>query len=411
MLNDLRIPRMGSVENARMLGWRVAEGESFSPGQVLYEIETDKTSVEVEADEPGVLARQLASEGDEFKVGDKVGLWAAPGTSAGAIARALEGGPAVALTEPVPLASPASVALAVAATADSRPLPRAAAGGRRVSPLARRLAAQHGVDLAGVTGTGVGGKISGRDVLAAHEAAGSAIPIAAPAVPSTSPVPADGELVPHSLRRRTIAQRMVQAGNIPSLTADMEVDLTALMALRKSAQGRGTSVLAQIAHAATAALIEHPRLNAHWRDDAMVQFRGVHLGIAVDTPEGLVVPVIRNAERLSALGLTEAIAELAARTRTGQLRPDEMNGGSFTISNPGSVGPVLRAEALLNPPQVALLGLPGIVRVPVAVRDGEGWAMAIRQVIRLAVTFDHRALDGGPVIAFLNTLKSRIESL
>ncbi|MBF9152276.1 dihydrolipoamide acetyltransferase family protein [Novosphingobium jiangmenense] len=417
MLNDLCIPRMGSVENARLLNWRVAEGETFEVGQILYEVETDKTTVEVEADAAGVLAKRTASEGEEFKVGDKVGVWAAPGTMPTAIAKALGQDAA---PKDVSAAQPTNVvstpAIGAVPSADVRPLPRAAAVGRKVSPLARRLAAQFGVDLAQVNGTGLGGKIGGSDVLAARDAGQVKAPLAAPAVPPlppavSAPVAEDGELVPHTMRRRTIAQRMSLAASIPTLTADMEIDLGALMAFRKSPQGAGTSVLGLIAHAATSALIEHPRLNAHWRDDAMVAFRSVHLGIAVDAADGLVVPVIRHAERLSPLGLTQAIADLAARARAGQLRPEEMEGGSFTISNPGSIGPVIRAEALLNPPQVALLGLPGIVRAPVAVRHGEDWAMAVRPVIRASLSFDHRALDGGSVIRFLNTLKSRIESL
>lgn len=404
MLNELRIPRMGSVENARLLNWRVQEGEAYEPGQVLYEIETDKTSVEVEAEGPGVLARHLAAVGDEFKVGDRIGLWAPPDTAPAALRAALSPQPMPA-SEPAP--SPSST-LPAAVSAPGlhalRPVSRDAAGGRRISPLARRLAAQNGVDLATVTGTGMGGKISGKDVLAA-----SAKPRPAP-VPVSPPRPgSDGEIVSHSLRRRTIAQRMVEAAAIPTLTADMEVDLTALFARRRSVEGNGASVLGMIAEAAIAALLQHRRLNAHWREDAMVQFGAVHLGIAVDTPEGLVVPVVRNAESLNARGLTDAIAALADKARAGTLRPQDMEGGTFTISNPGSMGPVVRAEALLNPPQVALLGLPGIVRAPVAIKDGDGWAMAVRPLLRLSLSFDHRALDGGPVIAFLNTLKATLE--
>nr|AAW73088.1 dihydrolipoamide succinyltransferase component E2 [Novosphingobium aromaticivorans] len=404
MLNELRIPRMGSVENARLLNWRVQEGEAYEPGQVLYEIETDKTSVEVEAEGPGVLARHLAAVGDEFKVGDRIGLWALPGTAPATLRAALspqpmrasERAPSPSSTLPAAVSAPGLHAL--------RPVSRDAAGGRRVSPLARRLAAQNGVDLATVTGTGMGGKISGKDVLAA-----SAKPRPAP-VPVSPPRPgSDGEIVPHSLRRRTIAQRMVEAAAIPTLTADMEVDLTALFARRRSVEGNGASVLGMIAEAAIAALLQHRRLNAHWREDAMVQFGAVHLGIAVDTPEGLVVPVVRNAESLNARGLTDAIAALADKARAGTLRPQDMEGGTFTISNPGSMGPVVRAEALLNPPQVALLGLPGIVRAPVAIKDGDAWAMAVRPLLRLSLSFDHRALDGGPVIAFLNTLKATLE--
>ena len=407
MLQDLNIPRMGSVENARMVAWRIGEGEAFAAGDVLYEIETDKTTTEVEADHAGILARRLASDGDEFKVGDRIGLWVLPGTrnaQTEAALAALDGkSTPVSITDAKALAPPAP-----AAAIATRPIPRSAAGGVRISPLARRLAALHGVDVAGIIGSGNGGRITGNDVLAAARA---------PAPPRPPlPIPTlftgtanEATKVPHSMRRQTIARRMTQAAAIPSLTADMEIDLTALLEHRK--REGGTSVLGLIAHQAVATLMAHPRLNAHWGEDAMVQWHTVHLGIAVDAPEGLVVPVIRHAERLSARGIAEAISGLAEKARTGTLRAEELEAGTFTISNPGSLGPVIRAEALLNPPQVALLGLPGMVRAVKAVPDGEGWAMAVRPVIRPSLTFDHRALDGGPVIAFLNELKSRIEAL
>ena len=143
----------------------------------------------------------------------------------------------------------------------------------------------------------------------------------------------------------------------------------------------------------------------------MLLWGQVHLGVAVDAPDGLIVPVIRNAERYNARGLTDEIAKAARRARDGELRPEDLEGGTFTLSNPGSLGPVLRAEALLNVPQVALLGLPAIVRVAKPVPDGAGWAVAIREVMRPSLTFDHRALDGGAAIAFLNSLKTRLESL
>lgn len=422
MLQELKIPRMGSVENARLVAWRVDEGQSYGEGDVLYEIETDKTTTEVEATAPGILAQRKGEPGDDFKVGDCIGLWAAPGTGPASLKKAL----AVVSgdrTEPAVVESNSGPS-AEAPQADGRavrPLPRAAAGGARISPLARRLAAQHGVDVTGITGSGAHGKITGKDVLKATEAASAPAraTVAAPeSVPASArraepaPVAAGAaQVIPHSLRRKTIARRMTEAAAVPSLTADMEVDLTALFAHRRSAAGQGASVLGLIAHAAVSALIEHPRLNAHWNDDALIQWNHVHLGIAVDTPDGLVVPVIRHAERLNARGLTEEVARLAQAARDGSLSSADLEGGTFTISNPGSVGPVIRAEALLNVPQVALLGLPGIVRVVKAVPDGDGWATAVRPVIRASLTFDHRSLDGGPVVAFLNTLKSRIESL
>lgn len=422
MLQELKIPRMGSVENARLVAWHIDEGEPYHEGDVLYEIETDKTTTEVEATAPGILAQRKGEPGDDFKVGDCIGLWVAPGTGPAAVKKAV-----AALAGETPETTPVECSATLPAkvpAADGtnfRPVPRAAAGGARISPLARRLAAQHGVDVAGIVGSGARGKITGNDVLTAAET--GEVPVRTTVAPlASAPVSArpveqaramgdEAQVISHSLRRKTIARRMVEAAAVPSLTADMEVDLTALFAHRASGSGQGASVLGLIAHAAVSALVEHPRLNAHWTDDALIQWNHVHLGIAVDTPDGLVVPVIRHAERLNARGLTEEIARLAKAARDGSLSSADLEGGTFTISNPGSVGPVIRAEALLNVPQVALLGLPGIVRAVKAVPDGDGWATAIRPVLRPSLTFDHRALDGGPVVAFLNTLKSRMESL
>ena len=425
MLKELKIPRMGSVENAKLVEWHVAEGEAFAEGDVLYEVETDKTTTEVEAIAPGVLARRLAEVGDEFKMGDRIGLWAEAGTSAGALRRALaelDGGSVAAEQETALPVVQASVPGPPAG--EVRPLSIRATGGAKISPLARRLAAQNGVDVAALTGSGAQGKITGKDVLAAAAAHGSsdqaqqrpparAAPVAEPrrVDPAGHASAAGSELVPHSTRRRAIARRMTEAAAIPSLTADMEIDLTALMLHRASPEGQGASVLGLISAAVVATLLEHPRLNAHWQDDAMIVWREVHLGVAVDAPDGLIVPVIRNAERYNARGLTAEIAAIARKARDGALRTEDLEGGTFTVSNPGSLGPVLRAEALLNLPQVALLGLPGIVRLAKAVPDGPGWAMAVRQVIRPSLTFDHRALDGGPAIGFLNSLKSKLESL
>lgn len=427
MLHDLNIPRMGSVENAKLVGWRVAEGDSFAAGDVLYEIETDKTTTEVEATEGGVLARQLATAGDEFKVGDKIGLWAGAGISPAALKSALGEIEASAPEEAPVETAVAPTTVACSPSDPVRPISMKTAGGVRISPLARRLAAQHGVSVAGLTGSGAGGKITGNDILAAASAKSvpapvTPAPVAAP--PIAAPLPearsavtpaaaqSGAQVVPHTLRRKTIARRMTEAGSVPSLTADMDIDLTQLMALRKRPEGEGSSVLGLIAAAAVSALLEHPRLNAHWGDEALTIFHEVHLGIAVDSPDGLVVPVIRNAERLSARGITGEIARLAQAARNGSLTSADLEGATFTISNPGSVGPVVRAEALLNVPQIALLGLPGITRVAMPIADGAGgWALAVRQVIRAGLTFDHRALDGGPVITFLNTLRARIESL
>ena len=393
VLKELNIPHMGSVENAKLLSWIVREGESFGEGDILYEVETDKTATEIEASDPGILVRYLAEPDSELKVGDLVGLWVAPGTPAASIEAAL----AERETEEAAPAPDVVETIAAAPTA----MPAAASGGEgaRVSPRARQLAAEHGVDLAAVTGSGPGGRITGDDILAAA-GAGAA-------------TGGESETIPHSRRRQTIARRMTEAAAIPTLTADMEIDLTALFAYREAekAAGRNVSILAIIAHAAVAVLRAQKILNAQWTDAALLRFEPVHLGMAVETGDGLVVPVIRNAETLDPAGFTAAIAALAERARAGTLKAEELEGGTFTISNPGAIGPVIRAEALLNPPQIALLGLPGIVRVPRAVEADGAWTVEVRPVIRPSLSFDHRAVDGGPVIQFLNQLKERLEQL
>lgn len=417
MLKDLNMPRMGSVENARMVGWRVAEGAAFQTGDVLYEVETDKTTTEVEADEPGILARQFAVEGDEFKVGDRVGLWAAPGSRSTEISKAIA---ALDGHEAQPVVQIPEVAALPAVTspqqAHAKPVPRSAAGGNRISPLARRLAALHEVDVGQVVGTGPNGRITADDV---RNAVGGGTPTAASppiapqpkarALATTATDTGEYTVIPHSMRRQTIARRMVQSASIPTRTADMEIDLTGLFAARKKMPG--VSILGLVAHETVSVLGDFPQFNAHWRDDALVQWNTIHLGIAVDTPGGLVVPVIRNAERLNPKGLTAAIASLADTAREGKLSIEQIEGSTFTISNPGSIGPVIHTEALINPPEVAILSLPGIVRAVQAVPDGEGWATVIRPVLRPSLTFDHRAVDGGPVVEFLNALKRRIEAL
>ncbi len=414
-LGELRIPHMGSVENARVVAWHVEEGAGFSVGQLLYEVETDKTLTEVTADVDGVLARRLAHEGDELKVGELVGWWAAAGSDAGVIAAALAAQPA----------APQMAAADTAFTAVSRASAAAAAApicsadeASQHSPRVRKLAREHGVDLATLRGSGPGGRISGEDVLQAvaarsggrgSEEQGDPLPAGYEDVPCESR--------PNSLRRRTIARRLAEtARSVPHLTADMQIDMGAVLASRARLNARQPaapmSVLSLVAAAVCRLLPQHPELNATFTDAHLLCWRVVNLGIAVDTPEGLVVPVLRDAGRMSLEELNGAIATLAARARNGTLRANELEGGTFTISNPGSLGPVLRAEAILNAPQVALLGLPGMVHEPVAVADAtNGYRIAVRPLLRPSLTFDHRALDGGHVIRFLNALKRELEQM
>ncbi|HWI11099.1 MAG TPA: dihydrolipoamide acetyltransferase family protein [Burkholderiaceae bacterium] len=406
LLTALRIPHMGSVENAKLVSWRVAEGAAFKAGEPLYEIETDKTVVEVEAEADGVLARRDAAEGDEKKVGEHIGYVAPAGSSRGDFEAALRALDAEA-AQPEAVAAPLALQPADATAPDVS---------ARHSPLVRRLAAEHGVDLATLKGSGPGGRIVGDDVLRAAQKAPAAAG-SLPVPPGYENVPV--EAVPNSSRRRAISRRLLEsARNTASLTADMQIDLTATFQLRAAMNERlrakgdpAVSLLALIAHALCKVLRLRPNFNASFTDSHTLLWQAVNLGIAIDTRDGLIVPVIKDADKLSPAQIDAAIKSLAARARDNQLRPDELEGGTFTLSNPGSLGPVLRAEAIINPPQVALLGLPAVLRVPVAVDAGDGkFRVEVRQVIRPSLTFDHCALDGGQVIGFLNDLRGLLET-
>lgn len=236
---------------------------------------------------------------------------------------------------------------------------------------------------------------------------------------TASEIPAGYEGVPVSrvrlrARRRAIARNLEASGRIPSLTADMQMDLEPLLTARaehnSDESNPQASVLAFVARAAVATISEFPNLNASYTESALLCWNAVNLGIAVDAPGGLVVPVVRNAEGLAVTPLARAIAAAALKARDGSLALEDLVGGTFTISNPGSVGPVLRAEALINPPQVALLGLPAAKKVPVVVTEEGVDTLVVRTVICPSLTFDHRAIDGGDVVRFLDAMRHRVET-
>jgi 2-oxoglutarate dehydrogenase E2 component (dihydrolipoamide succinyltransferase) len=367
---------------------------------------------------------------------------------------------------PPPPASPAP-APAPAATADTAapavtPLP-VTADGPYVTPLVRKLAAEHGVDLAVVTGTGVGGRIRKQDVLEAARAARAAAPAAtappaapppppppaaapaapapaptapasaatapaAPAAPAPAAAAAARAVVPSTLRgttermsraRQLIARRMVESLHISAqLTTVVEADVTEIARLRARAkaefearEGVKLSFLPFFALAAVEALKTHPRLNALIDTEAgqVTYHDAEHLGVAVDTDKGLMVPVIRNAGDLNIGGLARKIADLAARTRAGQVSPDDLAGGTFTLTNTGSRG-ALFDTPIINQPQVAILGTGTVVKRPVVMEDPAlGEVITVRSMVYLALTYDHRLVDGADAARFLTTVKDRLE--
>jgi pyruvate dehydrogenase E2 component (dihydrolipoamide acetyltransferase) len=294
------------------------------------------------------------------------------------------------------------------------------------SPVAKRVAAERGVKLESVAGSGRNGRIRKADVLAAAAAgpssSGAAAARRAPAGEAAG-LPAGYEGVPHevvptSRVRQAIAEHMVRSRQTAAhMTTEVDVDLTAVVRARKElnaaraeAGAAKLSFLPLIARATCAALAEHPDMNATFQGEQTIRWGQVNLGIAVDTEAGLLVPVVRNAGAMTAPAIGEAIADLAAKARDRKLVPDDLAGGTFTISNPGSVGAV-SAPAIINQPQVAILGVPAIQRRPWVVTGPDGEEMvAIRPILRLAVTFDHRAVDGADATRFAVAVKDRLES-
>ncbi len=485
------MPHMGvSVEEGTVVEWLVAVGDEVKAEDVLCAIATDKVDTEVVAPADGVVARILVEvDGDvavggglvELAVGDEAAAVLEAGAGSGADsadatlrgedeAGASEAGGASrgvsAESAPDPaddpgVAGPRDSAGLSAAETSAGLAERAAAGrdefGRfdpkaaaeavvsfvangggtagtaaPASPIAKRMAANHGVNLADVRGTGRRGRIRKADVERAIAGGGSASGEFRSHSDSKSPMGptlgADGlptgyADVPHAVVkttrvRRAIAEHMTRSRQTAAhMTTEVDVDLeavvrarTELNAARIAAGEAKLSYLPFIARAACAALGEHPDLNATFLGEKMIRWQEVNLGVAVDTPEGLLVPVVKSCEKLTAPAIGEAIADLAERARNRKLVPDDLAGGTFTLSNPGSVGAV-SAPAIINQPQVAILGVPTIQRRPWVLTDERGAeSIAIRSILRLAVTFDHRAVDGAGATRFAVTVKDHLES-
>ena len=302
-----------------------------------------------------------------------------------------------------------------------------------VTPLVRKLAKEHNVDLSAVTGTGVGGRVRKQDVLAAAEEAKKAaeearrqrrrpLPLGArrtASAPAASAAPSSlrGTSEKMSRLRKTIAKRMVESLQVSAqLTATVEVDLTEISRIRvrakddfKKREGASLSYLPFITKAAIEALKVYPKLNATIDEDTINYPDAEHVGIAVDTPKGLLVPVIKDAGDLNIAGLAKKIADLASRTRANKVTPDELSGGTFTITNYGSAG-TLMDTPIINQPQVAILGTGALVKRPVVIRDARlGEVIAVRDMMYLSLSYDHRLVDGAEAARFLSTLKARLE--
>ena len=394
MATEVILPRLGQgMEAGTIVRWLKAEGESVQKGEPLFELDTDKVTQEVEAEAAGVLLKIAVSEG-EVPVGQTVAFIGAEGEDVPEVAAAAPEGEA---KPSQPQAAPAIVEVQEEAAV-------ASGNGRiKASPLARRMARERGIELTGIRGTGPDGRIVAEDIERA-EAGGPAAPVAAPVRVPTGEV----ERVPLSNVRKTIARRLTEAWQIPVFQLQASADMSRVNALVARLREREPEVRITVTDVLTKvcaqALMRHREVNAEFTEDAILLHPTANVGLAVAAPQGLVVPVIRSAERLSLTEIAGVRADLVGRAREAKLRAEDLEGGTFTISNLGMYA-VERFTAVLNPPQAAIVAV-GATEDRVVPVGGE---TAVRPMVTLTGTFDHRAVDGAPAAAFLQTLKESLE--
>jgi pyruvate dehydrogenase E2 component (dihydrolipoamide acetyltransferase) len=402
MATEVKLPRLGQgMESGTIVKWLKSEGEPVQKGEALYELDTDKVTQEVEAEADGVLLKIAIAEG-EVEVGRTIGFIGAEGE-------------AVSAAEPPPTSAekPAEAPAreperregreAAAAEAAAQPAPSGSANGRvKASPLARRIARERGVELSTLAGTGPDGRIVAEDVERAA---------AAPARPAAAqPAAGTGEIErrPLSNVRKTIARRLTEAWTVPAFQLTVAADMTRgseLVArqreLNPDVRITVTDLLTKVS---AQALMRHRDMNVQYSDDALLVFPAADVGIAVAAPQGLVVPVVRGAERLTIAQIAQVRGDLVSRARDSKLRSDDLQGGTFTISNLGMYD-VDQFIAVLNPPQASILAV-GSTREQVVPRDGE---LHVLPLMTLTLTCDHRAVDGATGAEFLKTLKAFLE--
>ena len=452
MAVQFRLAAFGhTMETGRVVEWHIAEGSRIEEGQPLVSIETDKTVVEVESPVSGVVLRIVGEADGEYDVGDTL-AWI------GEEGEAVPDAPAAAPKTPAAAqpaesrATPVALRLAQRHGIDAEALPGTGPGGRitkedvqkaidegtgkpvkaadekpaastaeqpkmsvadrpsgsRVTPVAQRLAERHKIDAESLAGTGPGGRVTKEDVQRAIDTGA-----ASPTKPVEEKPTSEVEVVQLSGIRRTTAERLGEIwSQAPHVTEGIEVDFSAILSLRsvneeawRQSHGVAPSINDFVLKATAEALKSHPRLNATLIDGAVHQYREVNLGVAVDIPDGLVVPVIRGAETLGIVEIATQVRALAERAREGKLRIDDYVDGTFTVTNLGGLG-VDWFTPVLNPPQCAILGVGRVRRV--AVFAGE--SIVARDIGTLVLTFDHRAIDGAPCARFLGELKGLIEA-
>ncbi len=445
------MPVLGeSVTEGTVSRWLKAEGDQIAVDEPLLEVSTDKVDTEIPSPAAGTVTKILVGEDETVPVGADlaiIGGSAGEATTAAAPTQQpappapapATAAPANAATAPVldPVASAPPAPAPVPAVTTSVPTSAATDASAYVTPLVRKLASDNGVDLGSLKGTGVGGRIRKQDVLdaasavtaaaaaaATDTAAVAVAPVGPPAQAASAAGPGTAATSPKrgttekmSRLRKVIAARMVESLQVSAqLTTVVEVDVTKISRLRDKAkrdfeirEGTKLSFLPFFALAAVEALKSHPAVNSSVEGDQITYHGSENLGVAVDTDRGLLVPVIKDAGDLNIAGLARKIADLAERTRTNKVSPDELAGGTFTLTNTGSRG-ALFDTPIINQPNVAILGTGAVVKRPVVVKDSDGGeTIAVRSIVYLALSYDHRVVDGADAARFLMSMKARLE--
>jgi pyruvate dehydrogenase E2 component (dihydrolipoamide acetyltransferase) len=433
-----------TMEEGRLVKWLKNEGDQVKGGDVLAEVETDKAVMELVARGDGVLRKRLANEGDSAAVGTLLGVIAAPDEDISALLKGAGPTPVASDNTPQPLGKPADAGDVIAQAKEfegvtSIPSPSApgqsqgeastppqererrghqridtaahgaeASGARsssarpRSSPLARRLASERGVDLGALSGSGPGGRIVKRDIEQAPAAQ-------APAAQRPARV-GDYQDIPLTQMRKTIAKRLGESiGPIPTFYLTAELDLTRMAEMRDAMIAQGAEYKVSfndiIIKATATALAQHPEVNAHWTGDAIRQFNRVHIGMAVAVAEGLITPVIFDANEKGLSDIAAEARELAGRARERRLKPEEYTGSTFSVSNLGMFG-IDQFTAIINPPEAGILAIGAVEEKPVVV-DGD---LVVRKRLRVTMSCDHRVIDGATGAKFLQTLRRLIEN-